>query len=722
MPDETDGLIERAAALLRRPGSPRPESRVGGARPQSRDAPSLPTVSESREVPNLAREVPVVEIPYSQPPVKEVKPLGAARRHWRLILVLAVGGALAAFVACEIITPLYTATATVIIDPHEEHQRAVGAETAATLPAEQEEAVRRNQISLMRSRPLVEAVVSKFGLAGDAEFNPLLRPPSPVKVAIDRGRHLFFEVTSALGLIWEPVHEKPTAQQVLNRTVDLFLTRLKTIGPEASRVIEIGFTSQDPVRAAGMANSVAEKFIEDQVAQQVARAQSAMQALQKQIAALNLEIRDAEGKIEKIRSQKGLLPNSDLVVASRQMEALNGALTDAEVAKVAAEHEPPWTLNRETSIGRAAARVAALQRKVAAAKGEMARATAAQVDVGTFDREIKANQALMEQLVARLDRAAALTGSITPDVRLVTPAIVPEVPSFPPKLAAVGTAFLFCLTGGTVLAVLLEHRDRSIRSTAQLRQASPAPILGAMPALNRIGGLRRSPIAHVVTQPRSMFAENLRAIWFQVGHGVQPGATTLVVTSALSREGKTSIAVSLARMLALGGRSAVVVDADLRYPRVHRALGLKRGPGLADLLAGSLEIDRCLQQDAASGAFCIAAGRAAASPADLLHSPKTAEVLGDLSARFEAVIIDTPPVLGVHDAAIVARLADMTVMVVRWGVTKEETFITAMQRLHDLRISVDGVILSRVNIRKYTRYGAPDEDAFGPSLRKYYTG
>jgi tyrosine-protein kinase Etk/Wzc len=108
------------------------------------------------------------------------------------------------------------------------------------------------------------------------------------------------------------------------------------------------------------------------------------------------------------------------------------------------------------------------------------------------------------------------------------------------------------------------------------------------------------------------------------------------------------------------------------------------------------------------------------SPADLLQSLKTAEVLEHLSERFDAVIVDTPPVLGVHDAAIVARHADMTVMVVRWGVTKEETFVTAMQRLHDLDIPVNGVILSRVNSRKYARYGASDEDAFAPSLRKYY--
>jgi capsular exopolysaccharide synthesis family protein len=612
-----------------------------------------------------------------------------------------------------------------MIDPHEALQRAVGADTTATLLAEEEESVRRNQISLIRSRQMVEEVVAKLGLVSEAEFDPSLRPPSPLQRAIGRGVGIFFAFTNAVGLTGKPLDnaDKPTAQQVLDRAVAQFLARLKTVAPEASRVIDIDFSSEDPVRAARIANTIAEQFIRDQVAQQVARAQSAMQALQKQIAALNLEIRDREGKIERIRSQKGLLPRSDLVVASSKMEALNSALTDAEVAKVAAEHEPLWALNRESSIARAAARVGALQKKVAAAKSEMARATAAEVDVGAVDREIKASQTLMEQLVARLDRAAAQTDSITPDARLISPAIVPEKPSFPPsKRAVLATAFLFSLTGGALLAVLLDSRDRSIRSAAQLRQVSAVPILGAMPTLNRLGGFPRSPIAQVLTEPRSMFAENLRAVWFQIGRGVQPGAATLVVTSAQSREGKTSIAVAMARTLALGGRRVVVIDADLRYPSVHRVLGLRPKPGLADLLAGSLEIDRVLQQDTASGAFCLAAGVAVASPADLLQSAKTAEVLGQLSTRFEAVIIDTPPVLGVHDAAIVARHADVTVMVVRWGVTKEETFVSAMERLHDLDIPVNGVILSRVNLRKYARYGAPDQDAFAPSLRKYYMG
>jgi capsular exopolysaccharide synthesis family protein len=721
MSDESGGLIERAAALARQLRSSRPESSAGGDRPRAHNASGQLVVRETGAVHELAGALPFVEIRDS-PPLKEIGIGAAMRRHWRLIVAFAGAGTLAAYVASQTVTPLYTATATVMIDPHEAQQRAVGADSTAALSPEEEESVRRNQISLIRSRQLVEAVVAKLGLADNAEFNPWLRPASPVQPAIDRIERFLLDAANTVGLTWNNPGgaTKPTAQRVLDKSVALFLDRLKTIAPEASRIIQIDFSSQDPARAAGVANAVAERFIRDQVAEQVARTHSAMQALQKQIDALNLEIRDSEGEIEKLRRRKGLLPDSDLKVIASQMEALDRALADAEVAKVAADHEPLWTLNREANITRAAARVAALQNRVAAAKAEMARASAAEVDVDVFGRQISARRTLMEQLVARLDRTAAQIDAITSDVRLISRATAPEKPSFPPKLAVVASAFLFALIGGTILAVLLERRDRSIRSAAQLRQLSGAPCLGAVPTLKRIGMFRRSPIAQVSAEPRSMFAENLRAIWFQIGHSVRPGATTLVITSALSGEGKTSIAISLARMLALGGRNVVVLDADLRYPKVHKALGFKRGPGLADLLDGSLEIEHALQQDAASGAFCMTAGAAVRSPADLLQSPRTPEVLRYLSARFEAVIVDTPPVLAVHDAAIVAQHADITVMAVRWGATKEETFTTAVQRLHDLDILVDGVILTRVNLRKYARYGAPDEDAFARGLRKYY--
>jgi succinoglycan biosynthesis transport protein ExoP len=756
-----------------------------------RAAAGLPTLSEGKEPYEVVGAPAFVGLPYPQPPAKEVETLAAARRHWRLILGLAAVGTLSAYLLCRTLTPLYASTATVMIDPREPKQTAVSTDPTSALPPSQE-TVRKNEIALIRSRRLAEAVVSDLRLDRDPEFNPLLRPPSSLRNAIDDGKRLLYGFADAIGLTTPEKTDEATGEQVLDKAVDLFLGRLNTTSTDASRVIEIRFSSENPERAARVANAVAEQYMQQKVDQDFAGAKSAIRALQKEIDALNIKIRDSERAIEKTRSENGLLPASDLKVIAEQMTELNkelvaatgqratveGRLADLEAARAskrldsvasvlgslliqrldeqaaqqAAKIAEMSTLYSEeypkviqaraqlkdlraqidTEIAKVAAtyqsdvavaqaKETALRKMVGSAKAEMAKANASEVDLRASEREAEANRTLMALLVARLNDTEAQINRKGPEARLISKAIVPQSPSFPPKLAVMAVAFLLATTGGTILAVLLERRDKSIRSTAQLRQVTTARVLGAVPAVKRASRLRQSPVALVLAEPTSMFVENLRAFWFQIDHSMQAHPTTLVITSAVSGEGKTSIATSLARLLALGGRRVVIVDGDLRHPSVHRALGLKQWPGLADLLEGSLRIEGVLQKDGPSGAFFVAAGAAVCSPADYLQSPKLLEILGNLSVSFDAVIVDTPPVLAVHDAGIMARHADMTVMVVRWGSTRAATFVTALQRLHDLDIPVRGVVLSMVDRNKYGQYGYPDRGAFARSLSKYYS-
>lgn len=686
------------------------------------NAPGLPTVDEGAEPYEIVEAPTFVGSPYPEPRRREVDTLAAVRRHWRLIIGLATVGSVCAYLLCQTLTPLYPATATVMIDPREPKQPAMSADPAsAATPSE--ESVRKNQIALIRSRQLIEAVVLDLGLDRDPEFNPLLHPPSLLEKAIRSFRSLPSKFAEVIGL-WrgrQLESAEPDEQQVLDKAVDQFLGRLKTTAADASRVIQIGFSSQIPERAARVANAVAERYMQDKVRQDATQAQSAIQALRKEIEALNVKIRDSEHEIEKLRGAKGLLPNSDLKVMAEQLEALDKELTKAETEKIAATYRVASAAARATDVALAEAKEAALRKMVEAAKADMAKASASEADVRALERETEANRTLMALLVGRLNDTAAQINREGPEVRLLSKAIVPEKPSFPPKLPLIAVAFLFSAAGGTILGVLLERRDQSIRSTEELRQVTTARVLGAVPAIKRVGPLGQSPMALVLAEPTSMFAENLRAVWFRIDHALQSHAKTLVITSAVSGEGKTSIAVSLARMLALGGRRVVIVDGDLRHPSAHCTLGLKQSPGLADILEDSLQVEDVLQKDEPSGASFLAAGGPVCSPADYLQSPKVAKTLQNLSAAFDAVIVDTPPVLGVDDAGIMARHADMTVMVVRWGATKGTTFNTAVQRLHDLDIPVSGVVLTMVDRKKYGVYGYPDEEAFAPSLRKYYT-
>lgn len=218
-----------------------------------------------------------------------------------------------------------------------------------------------------------------------------------------------------------------------------------------------------------------------------------------------------------------------------------------------------------------------------------------------------------------------------------------------------------------------------------------------------------------------MFAENLRALWFRIDRG-HARTQTVLITSSVPGEGKTSIATSLARLLALGGRRTVIVDADLRYPNVHRAFALKHSPGLAEWVNESATMTEVLQEDRPSGAYVVSAGRSPLPPAEILQSPRMRMLLALLADRFDVIIIDSPPVLAVHDAGIIARLADMTVVAVRWGTTTSTALGAALQRLHDFDVQMTGVMLTRVNERKYARYGYADSEAFSRAMRRYTSG
>jgi capsular exopolysaccharide synthesis family protein len=299
--------------------------------------------------------------------------------------------------------------------------------------------------------------------------------------------------------------------------------------------------------------------------------------------------------------------------------------------------------------------------------------------------------------------------------------MAPRQPTYPPTLAITAAAMLISAAGAFIVVVLLERGNDTIRSMAQIRELTPACILGAVPLVKRTRGDGRLLQRDVVARQRSQFAESLRAISFQISHVWSVPAKVLLITSSVSSEGKSSLAMCLARVMALAGPRVVIVDADLRNPSLHRIFAVPRSPGLADLIQGNQHIDQVVQFDRASTAAIITAGEFVASPADLLQSLQASKVFRSLAADFETVIIDSPPFLAVNDASILARYADATIMVVRWGSTRVATLLTALQRMSDVKVRLNGVALTMVNSRRYERHGYSDSAVFSRTFRKYYS-
>lgn len=711
--------------------------------------------------------------------------LTAVRRHWRLILAIIVGCIALTVSLFPLMTPLYSAKVSVMIDPRESKRAASSKDPTALPPSE--ETVRKNEMAIIRSRNLAESVVERLGLDRNPEFAGGSGSRSGLQVLLAKGRHA---IAGAAALLGFPATENeasgsPSAEAARERAVDTFISRLGASSVEASRVIEIRFLSEDPERAAHIANAVADEYISRKLRREMDAAQLAAETLDKNIAVLNRKILESERTIEQLRSERGLLPNANLRVLTEQLSELNRQFATAAAERMGAEgrlrelqsarqsgvesaaavlgspliqrlqgeaallaakigdlsttygenHPKLAQVQAEykklrsqidaeiakvvksysDAIVAARAKENSLREEVESLKAQMIAANSYEVDVRALEREAEANKTLLTQLVSRFNDTRAEINLQGPEAWVISSATVPKLPSYPPKLAMVAAAFFISATGATILAVLLDRSDGSIRSMTQLRDLTSARVLGAVPAV------KRPPRNEMLVNEESWFVESLRSVWLHIGMTHSAPGKRLLVTSSVSGEGKSSTATCLALLLARAGHRVVIVDADLRNPSVHKAFGMSQSPGLVELVSGTSEPDDVLQIDEASCTYVIPAGGPASSPSATLESPKLREVLSGLAASFDFVIIDSPPVLAVHDANILAQHADTKIMVVRWGGTKIGTFVTALRRMADLGHSVDGVVLSMVDRKKYRLFGYPDGEIFSPAFRKYYS-
>jgi capsular exopolysaccharide synthesis family protein len=194
---------------------------------------------------------------------------------------------------------------------------------------------------------------------------------------------------------------------------------------------------------------------------------------------------------------------------------------------------------------------------------------------------------------------------------------------------------------------------------------------------------------------------------------------TIVFTSAQSGEGKTTLVVSLARMLAKSGRNVIVIDTDLRKPSVGQFLELPATPGLVELLSGEAKFEDVVCTDEPSGAHVITSGKFATNAADVVNSDQMKRLLEGLSRSYDMVLLDSPPILAVSDARILARLVDRVVFAVRWADTRRATVVSCLRQV-STGAKLAGVALTMVNVKKHAQYGYGDSGYYYGRAKKYY--
>jgi capsular exopolysaccharide synthesis family protein len=343
-------------------------------------------------------------------------------------------------------------------------------------------------------------------------------------------------------------------------------------------------------------------------------------------------------------------------------------------------------------------------------KGEALAMNRKAIDYGVIQRDVDSNKQIYDSLLQRAKETGVSGELRTSNVRIVDPAEPPTSPVSPRRLLSIlaglcGGAFL-----GIGLAFLFEYLDNRVKTPEEIERDLGLPSLGLIPKTAATAAMANPLISDAVPPDFSEAFRGLRTnILFSASDG---GPRSIVVTSTGPSEGKTMVAGNVAIALAQAGQRVLLIDADMRRPRSHELFSLAAEPGLSNLLVGAAKPSEVVQASGIPNLWVMAAGKTPPNPAELLGSKRFADLTGSLGGHFDCVIIDTPPVLAVTDAAVIAHRSSGVLFVIAADVTSRQAAQTALDQLEHARAKFLGAVLNRVDIERdayyYSRYYRKD--------------
>jgi capsular exopolysaccharide synthesis family protein len=328
------------------------------------------------------------------------------------------------------------------------------------------------------------------------------------------------------------------------------------------------------------------------------------------------------------------------------------------------------------------------------------------IEYMALEREATSARTLFDNLMSRAQETGVTGEYRGSNVQVVDIAEVPRYPVLPNTRRDLA----FTLMAGLVLAIGLvfgmEYLDNRIKTPDEIKEHLGIPFLGLVPAVSSKESGGASPLLDNGAPPE--FAEAMRGIRTAVVFSsASDGARTVVVTSTAPSEGKTLVSTNLGSALGQAEQRTLVIDGDMRRPRVHDVFGCAQEPGLSNVLVGTAQLRTAIRQTSNPYLSVIPAGHIPPNPAELLGSVKYRRLLEELGQDYDWIVIDAPPVMAVTDAAVIANGASGVVFVIGAEMTPRRTAQTAIEQLTAARAKIIGAVLNRANVRRHSYYYAP---------------
>ncbi|MGE0650473.1 MAG: GumC family protein [Alphaproteobacteria bacterium] len=346
-----------------------------------------------------------------------------------------------------------------------------------------------------------------------------------------------------------------------------------------------------------------------------------------------------------------------------------------------------------------------VQQQMGSLQGNVDISNEKRITLNELEREAQASRGMLVSLLQRSKETVDQQTLMTPDARVTSQADIPLSPSYPKTGLMIILAAFAGMTGGTLLALLLEGADQSYRNREEIEHDTGLPVLSIVPSVSR--NERRK------ADRRAPYWESLQMLNTRLSlRTAREGGVrgSVLFTSAQSGEGKTNLSTAYARLLALEGHRVVIVELDWKRPSLHTVLGQPQRVGLAELLHGYVTPEESVYRDPSTGLHAIFAGNGDHIAKSGVWLARLRLLLGTLSRHYDIIVLDTAPASATPEILRVSQLVEQTVFVVKWRSTPRRAVINELRNLQHAGADIAGVVFSQVNLGRYRQYAYGNAD------------
>jgi polysaccharide biosynthesis transport protein len=435
------------------------------------------------------------------------------------------------------------------------------------------------------------------------------------------------------------------------------------------------------------------------------------------------QINELEQKLGGLREQRAqlLIENTPEWPEVKTLDSQIKAL-EKEIEDTRQRSSTTVVTNLKTHYEQALAREEGLRTSFNQQRGETVTQNEAAINYRLIQQELDTNKTLLDGLMQRSKENDVVQAGTPNNIYVVDYAVAPDAPVAPRRLRGIALAFALSLVFGIGLAFFLEYMDDTIRSTEDVERQLHLPTLTVIPMVGSLVGRRFIPkFKSLKTNGHDAHPELLSNIGDKSGLAEAyrqlrtsvllstPGQPpqTLLITSSLPSEGKTTTAVNVAMSLAQTGSDVLVIDADMRRPRLHSIFKMNNQEGLSTILSKKFDeanIKRMIIRDEESGLYVLPSGAIPPNPAELIGSQQMKQLLAFLKLHFEHIVIDSPPIASFTDGILISLMADGTLLVIHGGKSSRAVVRHARLQLRNVGAKLLGVVLNKVDLHSADYY------------------